>query len=232
MPLGQKLKVGSGAPEPGLTVVGQVVDIDGGSGALSSQHGWMLSSAIPAVTAKNTAFYLMTYRFATDPSSAQLLADVDRLRSALPPGSVTGGINYIEVRNVFNITNQIVTSVLIAFSVFALAATAAIVANLVTGVVLSAYRDIGIMNTICFTPHQVVAVFELQILIPAAAACLVGIPPGTLASQPLLANSSHALGLAYSPTFSIGLDLLLLGAGLLVVSVAKQEQVEIGRAHV
>jgi putative ABC transport system permease protein len=43
---------------------------------------------------------------------------------------------------------------------------------------------------------------------------------GALVSQPLLANSSHALGLAYEPTFSIGLDLLLLVCGLLVVAVA------------
>jgi len=220
IPIGQRLKVVSVASEPVLTVVARVVDIDEGSADLSSQHAWMLSSAIPAVTGKNTAFYLMTYRFAADPSSAQLQADVDRLRATLPPGSVTGGVNYIEVRSIFNITNQIVTSVLIAFSVFALAATAAIVANLVTGIVLSAYREIGIMKAIGFTPRQVVAVFELQILIPAAAACLVGIPAGTLASQPLLANSSHALGLAYTPTFSIGLDLASLAGALLVVALA------------
>ena len=220
IPIGQKLKVVSVAEEPVLTVVAQVVDIDEGSADLSSQHAWMLGSAIPAVTGKNTAFYLMTYRFATDPSSAQLQDDVDRLRAALPPGSVTGSINYILVRNIFNITNQIVTSVLIAFSVFALAATAAIVANLVTGVVLAAYREIGIMKAIGFTPRQVVAVFELQILIPAAVACLVGIPTGTVASQPLLANSSHALGLAYTPTFSIGLDLVTLAGALLVVALA------------
>jgi len=220
IPIGQKLKVVSVAQEPVLTVVAQVVDIDEGSADLSSQHAWMLSSAIPAVTAKNSAFYLMTYRFATDPSSAQLQADVDRLRSALPRGSVTGSVNYILIRNVFNITNQIVTSVLVAFSVFALAATAAIVANLVTGIVLAGYREIGIMKAVGFTPLQVVAVFELQILIPAAAACLVGIPAGTLASQPLLANSSHALGLAYTPTFSVGLDLVTLAGALLVVALA------------
>jgi len=220
IPIGEKLKVVSVPQEPVLTVVAQVVDIDEGSADLSSQHAWMLSSAIPAVTGKNSAFYLMTYRFATDPSSAQLHADVDRLRATLPPGSVTGSVNYILIRNVFNITNQIVTSVLIAFSVFALLATAAIAANLVTGIVISAYREIGIMKAVGFTPRQVVTVFELQILIPAGAACLVGIPTGTLASQPLLANSSHALGLAYTPSFSFPLDLVALGSALLIVALA------------
>jgi len=218
--VGQKIKVTSVAQEPMLTVTAEVVDIDEGSADLSSQHAWVPSSAISGLSAKNSSYYLMTYRFATDPSSAQLQADMDRLRSALPPGSVVGSVNYILIRNVFNITNQIVTSVLIAFGIFALAATAAIVANLVTGIVISAYREIGIMKAVGFTPRQVVAVFELQILIPAGAACLVGIPAGTLASQPLLANSSHALGLAYTPSFSFALDLVTLAGALLIVALA------------
>ena len=218
--VGQKIKVVSVSQEPVLTVAAEVVDIDEGSADLSSQHAWTLSSAIPALTAKESSYFLMTYRFATDPSSAQLQAVTDRIRAALPPGSIVGSLNYVLVRSIFNITNQIVTSVLIAFSIFALAATAAIVANLVTGIVISAYREIGIMKAIGFAPWQVVAVFELQILMPATAAFLVAIPVGILASQPLLANSSHALGLAYIPTFSIGLGLLTLAGALLIVALA------------
>src|SRR5207245_2300750 len=142
------------------------------------------------------------------------------LKTSLPPGSVAGSLTYLLIRSIFNITNQILTGVLVAFSVFALAATVAIVATLVTGIVISAYREIGIMRAVGFTPYQVVEVFALQIVLPALAACLVGVPAGTLASQPLLANSSPALGLAYTPTFSIGLDLLLFAGGILVVAVA------------
>src|SRR3989442_1368074 len=163
---------------------------------------------------------MMDYRFATDPTSDQLQASLDRLKASLPPGSIGGSQNYILIRNVFNITNQILTHLLVAFSVFSLAAAGAIVGPPVTGIVISAYREIGIMKAVGFTPNQVVGVFALQIIIPALAACLVGIPVGTLASQPLLANSSHALGLAYVPSFSIGLDLLFLAGGLLVVTIA------------
>ena len=63
---------------------------------------------------------------------------------------------------------------LIAFSVFALAAAAAIVADLVTGIVISAYREIGIMKAVGFAPANVVGVLVLQILLPALAAC---VPP-------------------------------------------------------
>ncbi|TMC83201.1 MAG: FtsX-like permease family protein [Chloroflexi bacterium] len=218
--VGDRLKVTSVAQTPSLTVVGEVVDIDEGSADLSSQRAWMLPAALPALSTPDSSFYLMDYRFPTDPTSAQLQSSLDRLKTSLPAGSVAGSLNYLLIRSIFNITNQILTGVLVAFSVFALAATIAIVATLVTGIVISAYREIGIMRAIGFTPYQVVEVFALQIVIPALAACLVGVTAGTLASQPLLANSSHALGLAYTPTFSIGLDVLFLFGGLLVVAVA------------
>ncbi|HAC46669.1 MAG TPA: hypothetical protein DCF65_11470 [Chloroflexi bacterium] len=218
--VGDHVKVTSVRETPTLTVVGQVVDIDEGSADLSSQHAWILQAAVPALTTPASSTYVMDYRFPGDPTSAQLRGYVDQLRASLPAGSVTASVNYFTIRSAFNITNQIVTGVLTAFSIFALAATIAIVATLVTGIVISAYREIGIMKAVGFTPAGVVGVFALQIIIPALAACLLGIPAGTLASQPLLANSSHALGLAYVPTFSIGLDLVLLAAGLLVVSVA------------
>jgi putative ABC transport system permease protein len=218
--VGDRLRVTSLVQTPTLTVVGQVVDIDEGSADLSTQRAWVLPAALPALATPDSFFYLMDYRFGADPTSSQLQGSLDRLQASLPPGSVTGSLNYILIRSIFNITNQILTAVLAAFSVFALAATIAIVATLVTGIVISAYREIGIMKAIGFTPYQVVGVFALQIVIPALAACLVGIPVGAIASQPLLANSSHALGLAYVPTVSIGLDLLFLVGGLLVVSVA------------
>ena len=219
--VGDKIKVVSVVGQPTLTVVGEVVDIDEGSADLSSpQHAWVLKAAEPALATPELSYYLMDYRFPSDPTSSQLQGYVDRLRASLPPGSITASINYLLIRSIFNITNQIITGVLSAFSVFALAATIAIMATLVTGIVISAFREIGIMKAIGFTPAGVVGVFAIQVIIPALAACLIGIPAGTILSQPLLANSSHALRLAYVPSFSIGLDLLLLFGGLLVISVA------------
>src|SRR4029077_4987808 len=103
---------------------------------------------------------------------------------------------------------------------FALAATIAIVATLVTGIVISSLREIGIMKAVGFTPAGVVGVFALQIIIPTLAACLIGIPAGTLLTPPRRANSSPALGLPYVPSFSVALDLVVLAGGLLVVSIA------------
>lgn len=218
--IGDRVKVISVPDKPLLTVVAQVVDIDEGEAELSSQNAWVRPSAIPGLGNRAAFGYVMDYRFATDPSSDQLKGYTDRLQASMPAGSIAGSVNYLLFRSVFNITNTILTSVLLAFSVFALIAAAAIVGNLVTGIVISSQREIGIMKSIGFTPVQVVGVFVLLVIVPALAGCLVGIPAGTLVSQPLLANSSHALGLTYEPTFSIPTDLLALLGVLAVVALA------------
>jgi putative ABC transport system permease protein len=218
--IGDRLKVVSVPQEPVLTVAAEVVDIDEVRADVGSQHAWVLGSAIVPLTVKDTSRYLVDYRFAKDPTSAQLTKDMDTLRAALPAGSITSSVNYLLIRNIFNVSNQVLLGVLVAFSLFALAGTAAIVANLVTGIVISGYREIGIMKAVGFTPLQVVGVFVLQVLVPAAAACVVGIPAATILSQPLLATSSQALGLTYQPSFSPALDLLALAGALLIVTLA------------
>jgi putative ABC transport system permease protein len=219
--IGDRLRVLSVPEEPILTVVGVVVDIDELRADVGGQqHAWVIESAFASLTIKGASFYQMDYRFASDPTSAQLQAHLDTLRASLPPDSIMGSISYIFARTVFHISTEILTGVLVAFSVFALAATAAIVANLVTGIVISAYREIGIMKAIGFTPTQVIGVFVLQILVPTAAACLIGIPGAMVLSQPLLASNSQALGLAYQPTYSPVLGLLALAGALLIVTVA------------
>jgi len=219
--IGERLKVLSVPDQPVLTLTGEVVDINALRADVGGvQNAWVPSSAVAALTGRGTSLYLMDYRFAGNPTSAQLQAHLHALRGALPPGGVTSTVDYIFARTVFHISTLILTGVLVAFSVFALLATAAIVANLVTGIVISGYREIGIMKAVGFTPLQVVGVFVLQVAIPAAAACVVGIPAGTVLSQPLLASNSQALGLAYEPSFSPTLDLLALAGALGIVIIA------------
>ena len=218
--LGERLQVISVSGGPRLTVVAKVVDIDEVPASIADQDAWMLSSAIPAVSLSDRSSYYMDYRLAGDPSRAELQSAVSTLRRSLPPGSIAGSINYLDVRTAFNVTNQISTEILLAFSVFALLATVAIVANLVTGIVISSYREIGIMKALGFTPGQVEAVLVLQILIPVAAAALVAMPIGTVASQPVLASGAQSLGLAYEPTYSPLPAVITLAGALVIATVA------------
>lgn len=219
--LGDRLKVTSVPDEPVFTVVAEVVDIDEARADIASdQEAWVVESALPALIGQGSSSYQMNYRFASDPTAAQLQAATETLRAGLPPGSITSSVNYLYIRSIFNVSDQILIAELVVFSVFALAATAAIVANLVIGIVISGFREIGIMKAVGFTPLQVVSVFVLQVLIPAAAACVLGIPAGSVLAQPILADSSNGLGLAYQPTFSAGLDLVALAGALLIAAVA------------
>jgi FtsX-like permease family protein len=67
------------------------------------------------------------------------------------------------------------------FGVLTLAASAAIVANLVSGI--AAHEEAGVMQAIGYTPGQVVAVSVLQLLAPAAVGCVAGGVAGEVLSR-------------------------------------------------
>jgi putative ABC transport system permease protein len=216
--VGDHLTSISSLDKPEFVVVGEAVDIDEGDAETSSQSVWV--TEVQARSFSGDYGYRMVYRFTQPPSQQQLRDAVARLRDSLPAGAVSDSVNYLLFRQVFNVTNQILLSFLLAFGVFALIASAATVANLITGIVLASYREIGIMKAVGFTPGQIVTVMVGQMLAPALAGCLVGIPAGTLLSVPLVERAAHGLGLTSQPTFSPLTDLLALVGVVLVVLIS------------
>jgi putative ABC transport system permease protein len=101
--VGDRIKVVSVPQEPVLTVVALVVDIDEVRADVGGGRAWVLGSAIAPLTVKDSSFLKMDYRFAGDPTSAQLQADMDTLRASLPPGSITTSVSYLLLRSVFNV---------------------------------------------------------------------------------------------------------------------------------
>ena len=51
-----------------------------------------------------------------------------------------------------------------------------IVLNVVSGAVVSGYRDIGVYKTIGFTPRQVVRVYVATMAVPAVVGTVIGMP--------------------------------------------------------
>lgn len=205
---------------PVLTVVGEVVDIDEGQADLSSQTAWVTTAAMPALAAKGQQGYLMTYRFAGSPTDHQLAQAVSTLRHSVPAGAMSSTVTYLLFRSVYGITSALVLTMLMAFSVFALTAAGLVVANMVTGTVLANYRDIGVMKALGFMPRQVVGVYVLEMLLPALAGCIIGIPAGMVLSQPLLAQSANAVGLSSGADYSPGLAFVALAGAMLIVLLA------------
>ena len=219
--VGNELRVLGQAAPTSLRIVGEAVDVMQGDAQFSGQSAWVTPAQIQDLTAPEGPTQLqMAYRFPDGPSQARVRQAVQHLSSSLPADAVAGTADFYLIQQVFNVSNSVILTFLITFSVFALAACAAIVFNVVNGTVLASYREIGILRAIGFTPLQAAATFVVEMLMIALCAGLVGVPLGLVASQPLIQQSAHALGLAGSVSLSAWPPLGALAGVLLVVVVA------------
>jgi putative ABC transport system permease protein len=200
VPLGTQLQAVSRNCLVPLKVVGTVADQFDGiyENGVGIARAWVQPGQVAALADGDQVRlgYEMAYRFQHAATPAELLADRHQVEAALPPSSQLWRVtDWLSARmgSVWFVT--FMSSVIFAFSVFALAAVAVIVAIVVAGAVLSSYRDVGIMKALGFTPVEVVAIFIGQMVLTALAGTIVGIPIGALASRPLLSAAAAESGL-------------------------------------
>ena len=200
----QGLKVGDMVLEVGgaegvpLRVVGLAFDVDSGPYPnFLSQPAWVVPGQLDAMAPPGTLGrgYVMVYRLTNAATDADINKAVASITSGLPSGALGGSLSYLFIEQIFNLTNSVILTFLIAFGVIALAASGVVVANVVAGAVLAGYREIGITRALGFSPAQSVVAIMLTILAPTLAGVALGTPLGLLLSQPLLQQSFHALGL-------------------------------------
>ena len=205
-----------------LVVVGEVADIDEADAAsFNPQYAWVEPLELTSLLAPGDhPTELVLYRFQHAATDADLQERSREIAAAVPPGAETASLNYLEVQSIFNLNSTLTLTFLLAFAVFALGAAALIVANVVSGAVLTSRRDIGIVKALGFTPGQVVACFVAQMAAAALVGCLLGVPLGALASHPLVSASADALGLPASSQLDPRPLLLVVFCSLLVVAVA------------
>ena len=187
--VGSTLTVGAGTHRQTLTVVGLANSITG------SASGWVAPAEIPLLRAAGgTSATQMLYRFADAGIGAPLHADVARLKAALPSGALAGTMSYYtaKVEEDGNIAPFV--PFLLAFGILGIVMSVLIVANVVSGAVVSGYRRIGILKSIGFTPMQVAAAYAAQVALPALVGCLVGVAAGNLLATPLLRQNASAYG--------------------------------------
>jgi putative ABC transport system permease protein len=203
---------------PALVVVGEASDVDEADSEFGTQFAWVTESQLPLLAPDWG--YKMVYRFPYAPSQQELRDKLARLQTALPAGAVQASLDYLLLQKVFNGTNQIALTFFLAFGIFALLACAATVANLVIGIVIANYREIGIMKAVGFTPLQVVGTLVVQMQLPTLAGCLFGIPAGVALSVPLVDRETASLALPPEPPFAPVMALTTLLAVLTVVLLA------------
>jgi putative ABC transport system permease protein len=205
-----------------LQVVGEAADIDDCSASnCQPQYAWVEPEQFSLLLSPGQqAGELMVYRFHHAATDADLQRREREIAASVPQGAVSSSIDYLTLEQIFNLNSTLTLAFLLAFAVFALGAAALIVANVVSGAVLTSRRDIGVVKALGFTPGQVVATFVGQMLAAALVGCLVGVPLGALASRPLVSSSADALGLPAPTQIDWPVLLLVTVCSLLVVAVA------------
>ncbi|HEY2130598.1 MAG TPA: ABC transporter permease [Streptosporangiaceae bacterium] len=189
LPLGQKVTITSAPGKPVLTVVGLAASVT------NSAAGWVTPGEVTRLRAPGAPpTAQMLYRFRSSGTAADIRADTAAVSRVLPPGSVLDTESYLTVKA--SETSRIGPFVpfLVAFGVIGLVMSVLIVANVVSGAVVSGYRRIGILKSIGFTPGQVVAAYTGQVTVPALVGVLGGLVLGDLLALMLLHQAANAYG--------------------------------------
>jgi putative ABC transport system permease protein len=211
---------GTADPQLPPPVVSAVIVGIAGSVTTPDVAAWLSPSDIALVAGDEPPVKEMLYRVEPSASADDLAAATARIAAGLPSDALVERLTYLEVRAGVNDTADLYVPVLLAFSVFALLAAAFTIANVVGGIVLTSYRDIGMMKAVGFTPRQVSATILIEILVPVAIGSVAGVVLGTLASQPTVMRTAQSFGLPAVFAFSPAVVVAVLAVAIAVAAVA------------
>jgi putative ABC transport system permease protein len=210
---------GRGAPDFGpaqsLTVVGIAASV-----STPDVAAWMSPGDVVAIDPGHAPDQQMLYRVDPSATEADLAAAIVSITRDLPAKAVASTTTYLDVKAGADQLADLYVPVLLAFSIFALLAAGFTIANVVGGIVLTGYREIGVMKAVGYTPNQVTATLVGQILVPVAVGLVAGVVAGTLASQPIIRDTAASFGLPASFTLSWPVIAAVVGIGALTATVA------------
>jgi putative ABC transport system permease protein len=210
LPLGAGSQVTvTGVPgSPTLTVAGIATSATG------TAQGWVTPGEIAALHAGAPEAAQMLYRFSSAGTTAAVNADIAAVTAALPHGSVLDAQSWLTAKAQASASFAPWVPFIAAFGLIALAMSALIVINVVSGAVVAGTRRIGVLKSIGFSPAQVVAAYVLQAAVPAAIGCAAGVAAGNLVAVPMLGRAAQAYGvgsLAVPLWVSLAAPLAILG---------------------
>jgi putative ABC transport system permease protein len=187
-PLGAKIKVTSAPGTPQLTVVGF-------AGSPSSlEDAWVIPGQVATLRPRGApATGQMLYTFTQASTAVQISKDVAAVKAVLPAGTVTNYHSWLLWVADSTAASSTNTPFVVAFALVGLVLAVLIVASVVSGAVVAAYRRIGVLKSIGFTPAQVVGAYVGQAVAPALAGCVAGAILGNLWVGPMLNASSANL---------------------------------------
>ncbi len=205
----------SGGPGRSLVVVGIA-----GSVSTPGVQAWIAPADLAAIVPDGPTDQEMLYRVTPSATAADLTAATAAITGGLPADAVLSTQTYIDLKAGVDQIADLYVPVLLAFSIFAMLAAAFLIANIVTGVILTRYRDIGVMKAVGYTPAQVSTILAAQVLTPAIVGSVVGVVLGTIASQPLIHDTALAFGLPAAFSLSVPVVVTVLAVALTISLLA------------
>jgi putative ABC transport system permease protein len=230
--VGDVIQVYSSPPVTNSKVEGPGAPVDAGeahsltvvgiAASVSTPHVavWMSPTDIDALSPGHAPAQQMLYRVSPAGTDAELSVAAGNITGALPATAVLGTQTYLEVRTGVNQLADLYVPVLLAFSVFALFAAMFSIANVVSGIVLTSYRSIGIMKAVGFAPNQITGILVAQILAPVIVGTAAGVVIGSLASQPIVSQTAMSFGLpsAFAVSWPVVVAVLIIAIATAVIA--------------
>jgi len=220
--VGETVRVLSRADRPAFRVVGEVVDVGEYSGDFDGR-AWIRSDQLTGLIdpADDALGYEMAYRVRDARTQDGLDAAAAAIKAALPPGAdPRPPTQWLLHMQGMNWVLTLLSSTLLAFTVFTLVACALIVANTIAAAVIASRREIGVMKAVGYSPGEVLLVYVGQLVTAALAGSALGVLLGIAASRPLLEQGATAKGLPPGDPVYLPADLGVFAATLAVVGAA------------
>jgi putative ABC transport system permease protein len=162
-------------------------------------------------------------------TQAGLDAHLAAATAALPTGAVAGSRSYLTLKTAAASGPGRYLPFLAIFGALGLAVAILIVANVVSGAVVSGYRHIGVLKSLGFTPRQVVSVYLLMAGVPALAGALPGAALGYPLAAGLLDDAFTGAGLGTVTVAAWPVMVAVLGMLAIVLLAAAVPAVRAGR---
>jgi putative ABC transport system permease protein len=144
----------------------------------------------------------MLYRF----KGGDAATGLTKLKAALPQGAVLGGESWLTAKQQFQDRFNQMIPFIVVFGTLALIVSVLIVANAISGAVISGFRHIGIMKSLGFTPLQVAAAYFLMIAVPAVVGGAIGLVFGDVGADGLAGLMARDFQLPSAAAAGVGTD--------------------------
>jgi putative ABC transport system permease protein len=209
LPIGSTVRTSDGTS---LTVVGHAYSFGQTAGA------WVSSAQMAAMHPTATQ---MLYRLHDHETAADIEAALTAITGAAPADSLTGSQSYLALKEDISSELGIFLVLLTVFGALGLTVAVLIVANVVSGAVVSGLRHVGILKALGFTPRQVVWVYLVMVSLPALIGAAIGTALGHLLAVGVMTDIFREAGLGspavnpWADVFAfVGMPVLVLLAAL------------------